>query len=177
MIPQIESERLVLRGMCRDDFPRFAEIWREPSVVRYIGNKPRSDSESWGAFLRIAGSWALEGFGQWAIVRKADGQLVGQTGFFNAMRGLGEDFDAAPEAGWVIATAAQGKGYGPEAVRAAHRWYDFQSFAGRSNCMIEVGHAASFRIAEDLGYRPLREIETDGDKVVLMTRVAPGGAR
>lgn len=175
MIPVIETERLVLRAMVRADFAAFAAIWQEPAVVRFIGNKPRPDSESWGVFLRIAGSWAIEGFGQWAITRKSDGAFLGQTGFFNAMRGLGEDFDAAPEAGWVLTGAAQGQGYGPEAVAAVHRWFDGQPFGGRSNCMIELGHAASFRIAERLGYRPMRECEDMGDKVMLMSRVRPDG--
>ncbi|MBC7143696.1 MAG: hypothetical protein H5U18_16305 [Rhodobacteraceae bacterium] len=71
-----------------------------PVVVRFIGGTPRPVSESWALFLGIAGTWVIEGFGQWAIIRKADGAFLGQAGFFTWMRGPGSDFDAAPEAGW-----------------------------------------------------------------------------
>ncbi len=170
MVPVIETERLVLRAMGREDFPAMAAIWQEPEVVRYIGGKPRPISESWAVFLRIAGSWVIEGFGQWGIVRKSDGVLLGQAGFFTGMRGLGPDFDSAPEAGWVLTSSVHGQGYGREAVTAAHRWFDAQPFGGRSRAMIEVGHVASFAIAERLGYVGFRETEDLGDRVVLLAR-------
>lgn len=170
MVPGIETERLVLRGMVREDFPALAAIWQEPEVVRFIGGKPRPVSESWAVFLRIAGSWVIEGYGQWGIFRKADGVFLGQTGFFTAMRGLGADFDAAPEAGWVLTTAVHGQGLGREAVTAAHRWFDAQPFGGRSRAMIEVGHDASLAIARRLGYRVVRQAEDLGDPVLLLAR-------
>lgn len=172
MIPVIETERLILRGMVKADFPAFAAIWQEPEVVRFIGKKPRPLTESWGVFLKIAGNWTIEGFGQWAITRREDGTFLGQTGFFTGRRGIGEDFDAAPEAGWVLTAAAHGMGYGREAVTAAHRWFDAQDFGGVSHAMIEKGHDASFAIALTLGYQPMRESEDLGDPVVLMRRDA-----
>jgi RimJ/RimL family protein N-acetyltransferase len=174
VLPMVDTARLRLRPFRREDFPAFAAIWQEPEVTRFIGKKPRPLAESWGAFLKIAGGWALEGFGQWAIERKADGALIGQTGFFTAMRGLGEDFDQSPESGWVLTTAAHRQGYGPEAVRAAHDWFDAQPFAGRTVAMIERGHGASFRIAASLGYLPMREVEDKGDPVMLLERLPAG---
>ena len=170
MIPVIETERLRLRGMVKPDFAAFAAIWQEPEVVRYIGREPRSEADSWNVFLKIAGTWAIEGFGQWAIERKSDRAFLGQTGFFVGKRGLGDDFDAGPETGWVLTQPAQGQGYGREAVEAAHRWFDAQPFAGMTHAMIEVGHSASFAVADRLGYRPLRETEDLGDRVVLLRR-------
>ena len=70
----------------------------------------------------------------------------------------------------VLTTTAQGQGYGPEAVMAAHGWFDAQACGGHSVAMIELGHVASFRVAERLGYLPLREVEDLGDRVMLMAR-------
>lgn len=170
MVPVIETERLILRGMARGDFPALAAIWQEPGVVRFIGGKPRPLAESWAVFLRIAGSWAIEGFGQWGIFRRADNAFLGQAGFFTAMRGLGPDFDDAPEAGWVLTSSVHGQGFGREAVGATHRWFDAQPFGGRSRAMIEVGHAASLAVAHGLGYRELRQAEDMGDPVILLAR-------
>ncbi|MFZ1725668.1 MAG: GNAT family N-acetyltransferase [Albidovulum sp.] len=171
MIPRIITDRLILRGMERADFPAFALIWREPEVVRFIGGAARSESESWGRFLSIAGHWMIEGYGQWAITRRSDGIFLGQTGFFKALRGVGADFDAAPEAGWVIGTAFHGQGYGREAVIAAHQWFDVQEFGGRSHVMISDGHEVSLKLARDMGYKAMRKAEIQpGDRVVLMAR-------
>lgn len=171
-IPTINTPRLTLRGMRREDFPRFAEIWAMPEVVAEISREPRSEAQSWDAFLRNAGQWQISGFGQWAVQPHGMDRMAGQTGFFFGARGLGEDFDAYPEAGWVLAPEAQGKGLGLEAVETAHEWFD-RVVATRSMCMITPAHAASLRIAEAVGYVPLREAELGGDAVLLMTRKGP----
>ncbi|MGC1428927.1 MAG: GNAT family N-acetyltransferase [Albidovulum sp.] len=170
MIPEIETERLILRGMIRADFPAYLAIWQEPDVVRFTGGTARSESECWSRFLKIAGSWMIEGFGQWAITRKSDQAFVGQTGFFSAKRDIGDDFDAAPEVGWALSAKVHRQGYGREAVEAAHRWFDAQPFGGCSHAMIDTGHAASFAIAKRLQYKPVRQCQYAGDPVVVLRR-------
>lgn len=171
--PVLTTPRLILRPMVAGDFEAFVAMWQEPAVMRFTG-PPRSRAECWGSFLRIAGSWVIEGFGQWAVTRAGDGRFLGQVGFFRAMRGHGADFDDLPEAGWTLCTAAHGQGYGAEAARAAHGWLDAQPVARPTVAMIEAGHRVSFRVAAGLGYLPLREVEDKGDRVVLLHR-EPGG--
>ncbi len=171
-IPTINTKRLTLRAMRAEDFARFAEIWAMPEVVTHIAGKPRSKAQSWDAFLRNAGHWQISGFGQWAIQPRSMRQMAGQCGFFFGSRGLGEDFDPFPEAGWVLAPDAQGMGLGLEAVQAAHDWFD-RVIAGRTVCMITPENVGSRRIAEAVGYSALRETEMEGDAVTLMTRKGP----
>lgn len=116
------------------------------------------------------GHWEIEGFGQWAITLRQDGALIGQTGFFHAMRDIGADFDAAPEAGWVLSAAAHGQGHGREAVAAAHRWFDARGLGGVSHAMIDLRNDASFALAARLGYRPIREADYLGARVCLLRR-------
>lgn len=171
-VPTINTAQLTLRGMRAEDFSRFAEIWAKPEVVAHISGKPWPKSRSWDAFLRNAGHWQITGFGQWAIQIHSAREMAGQTGFFFGARGLGEDFDPFPEAGWVLAPEAQGQGLGLEAATAAHDWFD-RIVAGRTVCMITPENEGSLRIAKTLGYTSLREVEVDGDKVLLMTRKGP----
>jgi RimJ/RimL family protein N-acetyltransferase len=170
MIPMIETERLILREMVRGDFPAFAAIWAEPEVVRFIGGKPLSTTEAWAKFKRNAGGWVLEGQGQWGIFRKSDGVLLGFAGFFDAMRELGIDFDAVPEAGWTLSATVHRQGFGYEATVAAHEWFDAQAFGGVSVAMIDKGHVVSLGLAARLGYRMMREAEFSGDRVCLLER-------
>lgn len=171
-IPTINTRRLTLRGMRAEDFDRFAEIWSMPEVVAQISGKPRSRSQSWEAFLRNAGHWQITGLGQWAIEVHRQPAIAGQTGFFYGTRGLGEDFDPYLEAGWVLEPGNQGKGLALEAVQAAHDWFD-RVITGRTVCIIAPEHEASLRIADAMGYRPLREAEYEGSRVQLLMRNGP----
>ncbi|WP_299559762.1 GNAT family N-acetyltransferase [uncultured Sulfitobacter sp.] len=171
-IPTINTSRLTLRAMRTEDFARFAEIWAKPEVVAHISGKPWPKARSWDSFLRNAGHWQITGFGQWAIQVHGEALMAGQTGFFFGSRGLGDEFDPFPEAGWVLDPAAQGRGLGMEAANAAHDWFD-RVVTGRTVCMITKGNVASRKIAHTLGYKDLRDAQVDGEQVTLMTRKGP----
>jgi len=96
----------------------------------------------------------------------------GPDRFFFGSRGLGEDFDPYPETGWVLAPEFQSRGFGMDAASAAHDWFD-RVVAGRTVCMITPEHEGSLRIAQTLGYAPLREAQVEGEAVLLMTRKGP----
>lgn len=171
-VPTINTSRTTLRAMRPGDFNRFAEIWTNEDVVRFIGGQPRSRDMSWKVFLQIAGHWQVTGFGQWAIEARDTRGMVGQTGFFFGARGIGRDFDPIPEAGWVLAPEAQGQGLASEAVRAGHEWFD-RVVTGPLVCMIDPHHTTSLKLAESLGYNVMRTAEYGGSEVQLLLRRAP----
>ncbi|MEM1350722.1 MAG: GNAT family N-acetyltransferase [Pseudomonadota bacterium] len=171
-IPTINTHRLTLRGMRAEDFSRFAEIWARPEVVEYIDGVPWPRSKAWAAFLRHAGHWQIAGFGQWAINRHRAPEMSGQVGFFFAKRDLGADFDDFPEAFWALAPEAHGEGYAIEAVGAAHDWFD-RVVTGRLVCLIDVRNEGALRIAEAMGYTPMRDVTYDDVDVRLYERNAP----
>ncbi len=171
-IPNINTARLTLRGMRPEDFDRFAEIWAMPDVVRFVGGAPWSRGRAWNSFLRNAGHWQMTGFGQWAIVEQGSREIIGQTGFFYSDRSLGGDFDAFPEAGWILDPHYHGRGYGPEAAQAAHDWLDRVN-PNRLVAMITPDNDASLRLAHGLNYQLVRETQFDGEDVVLFRRDGP----
>lgn len=173
-IPIINTARLTLRPMIAQDFDRYAEIWANPDVVRYIGGKTWDTNRAWASFLRNAGHWQVTGFGQWAVSPHGMRMMMGQVGFFLGRAGLGEDFDSCPEAGWALHPDVQGRGLGAEAAQAAHDWFD-RVVTGPLVCKIAPGNERSRFIAEALGYSTLRSAEVDGEAVELMTRRSPPG--
>ncbi|WP_209016418.1 GNAT family N-acetyltransferase [Roseibium sp. RKSG952] len=168
----INTARLTLCAMRPEDFNRFAEIWRNPCVVRHIGGKPRSRGEAWDSFLRNAGHWQMAGFGQWGVVMQSNRVLIGQAGFFYGNRCLGEDFDTFPEAGWVLAPEAQGQGFGYEAAQAAHDWFD-RVIPGPLVALVDATNTASQNLAGKLGYVKLRESVYNDTPVHLFRRDGP----
>lgn len=171
-VPTINTARVTLRAMRPGEFDRYAEIWAMPEVAHYIGGAPRDRDTSWKAFLGIAGHWQIMGFGNWGIEEHATKRLVGQVGFFYGARGLGEDFDSVPEAGWVLAPEAQGRGLGLEATQAAHEWFD-RVVTGPLVCMIDLENEASARIAEKLGYENTRVADSEDGPIQLKLRKSP----
>ena len=171
-IPTINTARLTLRGMRAEDFGRFAEIWAMPNVVYYVNGEPWPRSKSWAAFLRHAGHWQITGFGVWAVQQHRHPDRSGQVGFSYNKRDLGEDFDAFPEAGWVLEPGAQGQGFAKEAAIAAHDWFD-RVVTGWLVCMIDPRHEASAQLAESLGYEAMRVARHMDSDVQLMMRKGP----
>jgi RimJ/RimL family protein N-acetyltransferase len=165
--PTLTTPRLILRGHARDDFDRLFAIWTDPKVYQFIGGKPSRSQEVWFRLMRYMGHWPMLGFGYWAVVEAETGLYVGDVGLADFKRGLGPDFDGVPEAGWVLAPEAFGKGYATEAMTAILAWYEQNFGPQRSVCMIESAHLASIHVAEKLGYRPFRDV-TLGDKQVSL---------
>jgi RimJ/RimL family protein N-acetyltransferase len=169
--PILETARLILRPPCLDDHADVHALWSDPDVVRHITGTPLSVEDSWGRLMRSVGHWALQGFGHW-IVRTRDGGFVGEVGFARLKRGIAPWFDAAPEAGWVLATAAQGRGYAVEAVDASLAWSATRWPGGETVCIIAPDNAASLQLAARFGYRRDGEVRYRGQPTVVLRRAA-----
>src|ERR1700679_683147 len=98
-IPVLETDRLILRGHRIDDFPSYAAMWAEPVVTRFIGGAPLGEEDAWAKFLRIAGHWALMGYGFWAIEEKSTAKRIGEAGILNVKRDMQPSFHGVPEIG------------------------------------------------------------------------------
>jgi RimJ/RimL family protein N-acetyltransferase len=151
--PTVETGRLRLRGYRREDFPALAAMWSDPLVMRHVLRRPSTEEESWARLLRYAGLWPMLGYGYWAVEERSTGRFVGDVGFADFRRDMTPAFGDAPEAGWVLAAWAHGKGFATEAVRAAHAWSDAHlGRAGHTVCMIALENAPSIALAIKCGY-------------------------
>ncbi len=150
----IDTSRLRLRPHVVDDFDALRAMLADPEVIRHIAPAPPSDEDVWNRLLRYIGHWTAFGFGIFAVVERESGRCIGGAGFGHFHRGLGDAFAASPEAAWVFAREAHGRGIAAEATQAMHAWFDAQPFGGRSVCIIDPDNAPSLRLATKLGYVP-----------------------
>jgi RimJ/RimL family protein N-acetyltransferase len=167
--PALDTERLTLRAHTPADYDECAAMWADARVTEYIGGRPSTGEEVWTRLLRYAGMWALLGFGYWVVRERETGRFVGEVGFADFRREISPPLDA-PEAGWVLAPWAHGRGFATEAVRAALAWGDAHLAAPRTVCMIAPENAASIRVAQKLGFREFGRTSFKGDDTLLFER-------
>jgi RimJ/RimL family protein N-acetyltransferase len=145
-IPELRTERLVMRGFREEDLDAWAAICADPEVTRWVGDEEGlSREDAWRGMAYILGHWELRGCGQWALFEDETGELVGRAGLYcpEAWPGL--------EAGWLVGREHWGRGFAPEAGRAAIEWGQRALGADRIISLIEDANERSARVAEKLG--------------------------
>ena len=170
--PTLETERLRLRAYRREDFHALAATWGDPLVMHHILGRASTEEEAWSRMLRYAGLWPLLGYGYWAVEERSTGRFVGDVGFADFRREMTPSVGDAPEAGWVLAAWAHGKGFATEAVRAAHAWSDTHlDRAAHTVCIIVPENTPSISVATKCGYVEIGRCTYRGSEDVLFRRL------
>jgi [ribosomal protein S5]-alanine N-acetyltransferase len=147
-LPELETERLLLRKMRLDDAEAMFAYASDPEVTRYViweTHRTIQDSED---FLRSAIDGYERGdFGGWGVVLKDSGEFVGTCG----IDGGYAPEHARAEIGYVLSREHWGQGLMPEAVRAVFAFgFEVLSLNRiQARCIAE--NVASARVMEKAG--------------------------
>jgi len=172
--PFLTTERLELWQPRASDLKAMHTVVTHASTGRFLG--PTSTlHEHATRFTRGAGSWFLYGYGPLMLRLRGQEGLIGNCGVFHTFRGLGDDFDDHPEAGWIVAADQVGQGLASEAMRAVIEWFEREHGKRRMVCMIAPENGPSVRLAQKLGFTPMRDTALpDGAAVRLFERTTAG---
>ncbi len=147
-LPELSTERLVLRRWRAEDRGPFAALNGDPRVMEYFpACLDRGESDA--MVDRIEAHFANFGFGPWAVEVRGGAPLIGFIGL--AVPRFEAHFTPAVEIGWRLAFDAWGHGYATEGARAV------LSFALETRGMPEVvsytatNNWRSRRVMERLG--------------------------
>ncbi len=154
-----ETERLLLRPLRVQDVDAFVALHTDERVNRFVG--AYSHQQALERLVLIERQWVDRGHGLCAVELKSTGEFIGRCGL-----NFWEAFDEV-ELGWTLKAEAWGHGYATEAARACVDWGFATLDVDYFTAMIKPGNTASVRVAERLGFSPLREDVLGGHPVTV----------
>ncbi|HEX2553540.1 MAG TPA: GNAT family N-acetyltransferase [Microvirga sp.] len=112
----LRTERLTLRRWREADLEPFRRINADPEVMRFLVGTQTPEASDASA-RRLMGFAESDGLGPWAVEVPGEAPFVGFVGCWPTRPQL--PFAPAIEVGWRLDRAVWGRGYAPEAARAA----------------------------------------------------------
>jgi RimJ/RimL family protein N-acetyltransferase len=149
-VPQLLTERLLLREPRLGDFDTFARFNADAEMMRFLSGVIDRRT-SWRLLCALAGNWMLTGAGWWAIELRETGAFIGTVGaFFRGDLGpIGPDSDL--ELGWSLFPPFWRQGYATEAARAALADGMQRHDPRRAIAQIAPTNVASISVAKAIG--------------------------
>ena len=143
----LESERLLMRVIVKEDADDFYRYAKEDALCRYLIWNPHTSRQYTVRYIeRVLCAYRDGRFFEFALVEKATRRMIGTCGITRV-----DAENRCAEIGYVIATDCQGKGYATEAVRTMLAFL-FNTFGfHRVEARFMKGNAASLRVMEKNG--------------------------
>jgi RimJ/RimL family protein N-acetyltransferase/quercetin dioxygenase-like cupin family protein len=179
----LESDRLVLRRITPDDLPFYTRLHANPKVAEHLypEGRPRSPEETKAWMEYTLASYEQLALGYLAVVRKADGALIGRCGLMDLVvesappeRGIRRGWfgrEGAPagvaltfetELGYTFDPAVWGQGFATEAARRVRDYARDVLRLPYTISAILPQNARSRRVAERSGARAAGQMEVVG---------------
>lgn len=150
----LETSRLLLRPLTRDDAEFILALVNEPDWLRFIGDRQVHSLDDARKYLNRGPleAYARLGFGHAAVVRRSDGVVLGICGLIK--RETLDDVDL----GFAFLEKHRGQGYAREAAAAvlADAWHRLR--LQRIVAIASPGNAASAGLLARLGFQFERRI-------------------
>lgn len=149
-MPELTTDRLLLRHWQASDRAPFAALNADPVVMRYFPEPLTRQASDHLADL-IEAAIEREGWGLWALEERASGRFLGFTGL--ARTTFQASFTPAVEVGWRLSRAVWGFGFASEAGRAAAAFAFEELDIDELVSFTAEGNTRSRAVMERLGMR------------------------
>ena len=145
--PQLETERLILRRLVPQDEDDVFEYASDPEVPKFMPWDTHKSIEDARGFISFTlGRYERDEAGEWGIVLKETGRLIGATGFpWCDMK------NRRAEIGYVISRHYWGRGIMPEAVSRVLKFAFEEVGLNRIECCHFLPNEKSGRVMQKVG--------------------------
>ncbi|QDV09299.1 ribosomal-protein-S5-alanine N-acetyltransferase [Planctomycetes bacterium Poly30] len=169
---RIDTARLTLRPIAREDAPFLRDLVTEDEWLRWIGSRGVESLLDAERYIEdaILSSYAKHGHGLYLVSESSGGEPVGICGLLRR-----ESLDA-PDLGYAIAKQFCGRGYATEAAAATLRHAERDLGMSRVLAITDVDHVASHRVLEKAGMRSKGTTSSDDGAVLALfdIELSPG---
>lgn len=156
MTTVLETERLVLRLLTMNDVDALFPMYSDPEVRRYFPDFTRTYEETEEEVEYFVNRcYQKHGFGLWATIDKATGDLIGRCGLLSWEIAGRDEVEVA----YLLGKAHWGQGLATEAARGIVQYAFEQLDIPRLICLVDPGNLASQNVAQKIGMT----LEFDGD--------------
>ncbi len=147
-MPTLETSRLILRKIEKDDYKDINEYSSNPEVSRFLTWSEHESLDYTKEYTRyIIKKYKTGEFLDWALVLKANSKMIGTCGFTS--------FDIAnskAEIGYVISDDYWNNSYATEAVQRVMEYAFLELGINRLEARTMVGNIASEKLLEKCGF-------------------------
>ena len=159
----LETERLIIRQLSKDDAEFIFELLNEPSFIRNIGDRNIRTLDDACAYIvnGPVASYAKNGFGLWLVVLKETNESIGMCGLIR--RESLENVDI----GYALLPKFWSKGYAVEAARAVKEYAKDVVRLERLVAIVDPTNEGSIRLLEKLGLRYEKMVRLSADDIDL----------
>lgn len=159
----LETERLIIRQLSKDDAEFIFELLNEPSFIRNIGDRNIRTLDDACAYIvnGPVASYARNGFGLWLVMLKETNESIGMCGLIR--RENLEDVDI----GYALLPKFWSQGYAVEAARAVKEYAKDVAGLKRLVAIVDPTNEGSIRVLEKLGLRYEKMVRLSADDIDL----------
>lgn len=151
-ITSVETARLLLRVPELADAEALTGIFWDPEVVKQKQVTLKEPPGGLDVALKntngMRRQWELRGYGQWCVIEKVTGQVIGCVGFYHPQKPW-----PGVDLGWVFHRSRWGHGFATEAATAALGWAWAHTQIDRIVSPIAPDDLRSIRVATKIGQR------------------------
>jgi ribosomal-protein-alanine N-acetyltransferase len=148
-LPVLETDRLILRPLRRQDAKDIFSYASDPDVARFVLWDPHKTLSETKAYLRYMRSLSRRGLpSSWAVTLRDSGKVIGTMGFM-----WFSEANSAAEVGYSLSKAFWNQGYATEALRAVIRSVFASLSVNRLEAQHDLRNPASGRVMEKSGMK------------------------
>ncbi len=159
----IETRRLVLRNLTRQDLDAYVALYLEADVHRSLFDAPGSQAETVNEFEAVLDSYGRYGLGLWAAILKNTGLLIGRCGL--RMQTIANREEVVLSC--ALLSTHWGQGLATEATRAVVQYGFDHLHLPRQVALVLPPNQAAIRVAQKIGMTFENEILIAGASVSL----------